>query len=335
MAVTIKDVAQKANVSVATVSRVLNGTAKVSESARQAVLEAQKELGFYLNANARTLARQDSQTIGVLVSDISDPYFARMIKACDVLANSQGKSLLITQGLYDKKREKQALDNLISHQCSAIIAHVLDIPDEILKDYMERFPYIVLINKLLKGFEDRCVCIDNQSAMYNVVSYLIENGHKKIAYVQSTFSVADNQQRLLGYKQAMKAHNLEIDEKLIFKATPSLEGGVEVAKQLFKIGLDKFTAVACYSDTIAAALMNGFLNHGVKVPEDISITGFDNLFLSSCLYPALTTVINPVDVMGQQALLLSLALKNGDHSFKLGEFKTKLVCRDSVKNLNL
>ena len=92
MAATIKDVALKANVSVATVSRVLNGTAKVSDTAKAAVLKAQRELGFYLNANARTLARQDSQTIGILVSDISDPYFASMIKACDVTANALNKS---------------------------------------------------------------------------------------------------------------------------------------------------------------------------------------------------------------------------------------------------
>ena len=98
MAATIRDVAKRANVSVATVSRVLNGTAKVSDSAKDAVLKAQKELGFYLNANARTLAKKDSETIGILVSDISDAYFGSMIKSCDVVANSLGKSLLITQG---------------------------------------------------------------------------------------------------------------------------------------------------------------------------------------------------------------------------------------------
>ena len=333
MAATIKDVALKANVSVATVSRVLNGTAKVSDTAKAAVLKAQRELGFYLNANARTLARQDSQTIGILVSDISDPYFASMIKACDVTANALNKSLLITQGFYDAKREQKALDNLLSHQCSGIIIHVLGISDEVLSDYMKRFPYIVLINRLLKGFEDRCVTIDNEQAMFNVVNYLIEQGHQKIAYVQSEYEVADNTQRLSGYKKALIAHNLEVDDSLILKAHPSLEGGSKVAKELIDIGLNKFTAVACYSDTIAAALMTNLINSGISVPNNVSITGFDNLFLSSCMIPALTTVINPIEQMGKRALELSIALKNGDHSFKLGSFETKLVCRNSVKKL--
>ena len=150
MSITIRDVAKRADVSVATVSRVLNGSAKVSEEAKNAVLKAQKELGLYFNANARTLARKDSATIGVLVSDISDPYFASMIKSCDITANELGNSLLITQGFYDAKREQEALDNLLSHQCSGIIIHVLGISDEVLSDYMKRFPYIVLINRLLK-----------------------------------------------------------------------------------------------------------------------------------------------------------------------------------------
>lgn len=179
MAATIRDVAKRANVSVATVSRVLNGTAKVSDSAKDAVLKAQKELGFYLNANARTLAKKDSETIGILVSDISDAYFGSMIKSCDVVANSLGKSLLITQGFYDPVREKNAIDSLLSHQCSGLIIHAMAIDDAVLSDYMSRFHEIVLVNRILKGYEDRCVNIDNKGAMYKEIEYLIKNGHKK------------------------------------------------------------------------------------------------------------------------------------------------------------
>ncbi|NLK84417.1 MAG: substrate-binding domain-containing protein [Aeromonadales bacterium] len=334
MTATIKDVALKAGVSVATVSRVLNGTAKVSDDAREAVLKAQRELGFYLNANARTLAKKDSDTIGILVSDISDPYFASMIKSCDVLANSMGKHLLITQGFYDPIREHKALDSLLSHKCSGLILHVLGLNDDVLSDYMKRFPQIVLINRYLEGFEHRCVNIDNEDAMYSVVSYLIENGHKKIAYITSSFNIKDANDRLEGYKKALREHNLPIDEDLIIKSQPSLEGGAKAAKELLSLGVDRFTAVACYSDSIAASAMSTFEHNGIQVPKQVSFTGFDDLFLSSCLNPALTTVTNPIEKMGAGALKLSLALRNNDNSYKIETFKTELIKRNSVEKLN-
>lgn len=334
MSVTIRDVAKKAGVSVATVSRVLNGTAKVSDEAKDAVINAQMELGFYLNASARTLAKKDSQTIGVLVSDISDAYFASMIKSCDVTAAAMGKSLLITQGFYDAIREKKAIDTLISHQCSGLIIHALAIDDEVLADYMKRFPYIILVNRILKGYEDRCVYIDNEKGMYDEISYLIDQGHTKIAYINSSFEIMDAHQRLNGYKRALSDHGISIDESLILSVPPSLEGGAQAASKLIEIGTNRYTAIACYSDTIAASAMSIFENRGIRVPEDVSFTGFDDLFLSSCLSPALTTVKNPIEKMGQLALELSVKRYSGNTEAMALKFQTELVIRKSVLNLN-
>ncbi|SKA67251.1 LacI family DNA-binding transcriptional regulator [Succinivibrio dextrinosolvens] len=333
MTVTIRDVAKKANVSVATVSRVLNGTAKVSDEARNAVLAAQSELGFYLNANARTLAKKDSETIGVLVSDISDPYFGTMIKSCDMEANAMGKSLLIAQGFYDPVREQKAIDSLLSHQCSGMLVHALAIDDIILSDYMRRFPYIVLINRRLRGFEDRCVIIDNHNGMYDLTNYLIKFGHKKIAYVTSSFGISDAQERFSGFKKACADNNIEINPRLILSVPPSLEGGKMAAEQLMKIGIDQFSVVMCYCDTIAASAMSTFENNGIKIPDDISITGFDDLFIASCLNPALTTVTNPIGIMGKEALKLSLARYKKDYDFTIPQFKTELIIRKSVQEI--
>lgn len=336
MAATIRDVAKRANVSVATVSRVLNGAAKVSDSAKDAVLKAQKELGFYLNANARTLAKKDSETIGILVSDISDAYFGSMIKSCDVVANSLGKSLLITQGFYDPVREKNAIDSLLSHQCSGLIIHAMAIDDAVLSDYMSRFPAIVLVNRILKGYEDRCVNIDNKGAMYKEIEYLIKNGHKKIAFINSSFDIIDAHQRKEGYLEAMKENHLEVNEELMLSVPPSLEGGAQAAEKLLQVlkkDKNAFTAIACYSDTIAASAMSIFENRGIKVPEEVSFTGFDDLFLSSCLSPALTTVRNPIEDMGKNALLLSLDRASGENKFKISPFKTELIVRKSVANI--
>ena len=250
-----------------------------------------------------------------------------MIKSCDVVANSLGKSLLITQGFYDPVREKNAIDSLLSHQCSGLIIHAMAIDDAVLSDYMSRFHEIVLVNRILKGYEDRCVNIE----------YLIKNGHKKIAFLNSSFDIIDAHQRKEGYLEAMKAHHLEVNEELMLSVPPSLEGGAQAAEKLLQVlkkDKNAFTAIACYSDTIAASAMSIFENRGIKVPEEVSFTGFDDLFLSSCLSPALTTVRNPIDDMGKNALLLSLDRASGENKFKISPFKTELIVRKSVTDLS-
>lgn len=333
MTATIRDVAKLANVSVATVSRVLNGTAKVNEETKNAVLKAQKELDFHLNSFARTLATKESNTIGVLVSDISDPFFALMIKACDQTARSFKKGLIITQGFYDEKKEVEAIENLLSHQCCGIIAHLLAMSDEKLSSYMKKYPYIVLINRRLKGFEDRCVNIDNISAMKALTEYLVGLGHKKFVYIDSEFDIADAKERLEGFLQTLNNHSLSIDDKYILKTKPYSENAVKTANTLIEMGIDKFSAIVCYNDSIAMSIINVFLNHGIKIPEDVSVTGFDDLFFASVIYPSLTTVQNPIEKMGQEAVKLSFARFKKDETFSISDFETKIQCRNSVKKL--
>ena len=134
----------------------------------------------------------------------------------------------------------------------------------------------------------------------------------------------------------MKAHHLEVNEELMLSVPPSLEGGAQAAEKLLQVlkkDKNAFTAIACYSDTIAASAMSIFENRGIKVPEEVSFTGFDDLFLSSCLSPALTTVRNPIDDMGKNALLLSLDRASGENKFKSSPFKTEMIVRKSVTDL--
>ncbi len=330
---TIRDVAQKAHVSVATVSRVLNGTARVSENARQAVLAAQRELGFFLNANARALAQRDSETIGVLVSEISDPYFGVMIRASEEVAQKDGKILLVTQGFHEVQRELKAIDSLLSHRCSGLVIHALAVDDEVLTEYMTAFPYMVLINRILHGFENRCVNINNFEGQRIAANALIKNGHRKIAYVNSSHRILDASERLAGFKTAMREAGLTVNENLIIHVPPSLEGGAIAAEELLK-HKGEFTAVACYNDALAAAVMARFADVGIAIPDEVSIVGFDNIFLSSCLTPPLTTVSNPVDIMGKYATMLSVALYQHQEDFKIPDFETELIERKSIKKIN-
>lgn len=329
---TIRDVAKLAGVSVATVSRVLNGSAKVSTATREAVIKARNDLGFHLNANAKALAQQDSSTIGVLVSDVTDPYFAAMVKASEEVAHRQGKMLFVTQGFHEVDRELRAINSLIARQCACLVVHALAIPDQIMSAYMRDYPYMVLVNRILKGYEDRCVNINNFKCMVTIVNELIAAGHRRIAYVNSSHRILDADERLAGYYSAMHDAGLEINPALVLYAPPSMDGGYEVADRLLSIR-GQFDAVACYNDALAAGLMARFTKEHIPLPDEISITGFDNLPLCNFLIPGLTTIVNPIEQMGRSAAELSLALYN-HQEYRLPEFDTTVVRRDSVRNLN-
>ncbi len=325
---TIRDVAKLAGVSVATVSRVLNGTAKVSDEARRAVLSAQEALDFHLNANARALAQQESQTVGVLVSSVDDPYFANMIKSCDEAAWTHGKMVLVTQGYYDEEREQMALNAMISRQCAGLVVHAIALPDEVMVRYMEQFKCMVLVNRLLRGFEDRCVNIDNVGGMELAVNELIAAGRRRIAFVNSSMKILDADYRHQGYLRALEKAGLEASPELTVKVPPTLEGGAEAAGILTKAG-ESIDAVACYNDAIAAGVMNTLLTAGISVPGDVSVTGFDDLPLARVMHPALTTVTNPSGEIGRCATELTLALHDG-RPYSLPPFRTVLVRRGSV-----
>lgn len=332
---TIRDVAKRAQVSVATVSRVLNGSPKVSASTKEAVLKAQKELGFYLNANARALAQRDSHTIGVVVSDVSDPYFGNVIRSCEDVVHDDGYSLLVGQGYHNPQRERQAIDDLLSYQCRGMVVHALALSDQELESYMEKIPYMVLINRVLPNFEERCLTCDNYTGERLIVDELIRQGHSKIAYIGSCHKILDSRERRNGYLDSLKSHGLKSERRLLTSGEPSLEGGAQAATKLLEncTPIQDFTAIACYSDVMAAGVMGVLHQNNLRIPDDISITGFDNLYLSRCLIPQLTTVDNPVCTMAQEAVKRSIALYEGRTLLAPHKLDVQLVLRDSIKTL--
>lgn len=332
---TIRDVARKANVSIASVSRVINNSPRVSPSVREAVLQAQRELNFHPNANARALAQRDYRTIGMVVSDVADPYFATAIKASDDAIQPYGLSLLVAQGHHDAERERNAIESLIAYKCRGLVVHAMAIDDDEMSMYMEQMPSMVLINRVIPGYETRCLNTDNYEGERMAVNELIANGHSKIAFFNSEHEILDARERLQGYVDTLTANGINFNPGLVFSAPPSLEGGTQAARELLKRctpGKD-FTAIACYSDVMAAGAIPYFYSQGLKVPGDISITGFDNLYLSYSMWPALTTVDNPIIKMAEEAVLRTIKLYSNETVEAPHRMDVSLVRRDSVLNI--
>ena len=331
---TIKDVARLAGVSVATVSRVLNHSPKASDASRQAVQDAMQQLHYQPNANARALAQQTAATLGLIVADVSDPFFGAMVKAVDEVASQTNNFLLIGNGYHDEHQERLAIEQLIRHQCEALVLHVKKIPDDELPELMRHIPGIVLINRILPGFEQRCVALDDNYGGWLATRHLIQQGHENIAFICSDHAISDASDRLEGYYRALSEHQIPLNPQLIAYGDPDETGGEQAMIHLLAEG-KAFTAVACYNDSMAAGALAALNDNGIQVPRQMSLIGFDDVLVSRYVRPRLTTIRYPVVTMARQAASLALALSKQQPAPQTTHlFHPTLVIRHSVATCN-
>lgn len=332
---TIKDVAKEAGVSIATTSRVINNAPHTSETAITAVKAAMEKLGYRPNANARALVSKSSNAIGVLVNDVSAPFFGSMIKAIDTVASEQEKQLLIGSGYHDATKERNAINLLINSRCESLVVHSKGISDEELVKLANEVPGMVLINRIVPDIENRCIALDNRRGSYIATEYLIKNGHKHIGYICSSHDIEDAHDRLAGYLDALKDNGIEPSDEYIEYGEPDELGGEQAMVNLMAKNTD-ITAIATYNDYMAAGCLALLQENGVRIPEDMSVIGFDDGHIARFIYPRLTTIRYPIQVMANQAVKLSLQLAS-DEPKELSEhklFMPILVRRASVRNIN-
>ncbi|OOF67575.1 substrate-binding domain-containing protein [Rodentibacter caecimuris] len=330
---TIRDVAKLANVSTATVSRVLNNHQSISPQTLAAVEHAIRSLNYQPNANAQALAVQTTDTIGVVVTDVTDAFFAILVKAVDKVAESYKKNILIGIGYHNADKEKKAIDTLLRKRCSCLIVHSKALSDDILQDYLYNNPGMVIINRSIKGYENRCVSLDNRQGTFLATEMLINYGHQHIAYIGSNHSISDEIERKEGYIDALKIHKLPFIEQAITHSSPDFEGGEKAMIHLLSYNKD-LTAVVAYNDSMAAGAISVLNENNIKVPSQFSIVGFDDMPIAGYLIPKLTTVRYPIDLMANYAARLALSLVNEEiKTPPFVEFNPTLVRRFSVESV--
>ena len=230
---TIKDVARLAGVSAATVSRVINNSPKASEASRQSVTAAMETLNYHPNANARALAQQSTETIGLVVGDVSDPFFGAMVKAVEQVAYSTGNFLLIGNGYHNVQKERQAIEQLIRHRCAALVVHAKMIPDDELAGLMKQIPGMVLINRIVPGFEQRSVALDDRYGAWLATRHLIQQGHQRIALLGENNNQAVILQRRNGYLDALREAGLS--DAWLRSVSPTRRGGYQATLELLRL----------------------------------------------------------------------------------------------------
>lgn len=327
---TMLDVCKRAGVSKATVSRVLNNTGQVKESTREAVFRAMQELGYRPNSLAQALANQRSNTLGLVVSNFDGPYFGRLLKQAALSSDLAGKQLMVTDGHDDPQRELQALDMLVDRRCDAIVLYSRHMPEPELERLLRELPVpLVVMNRKVNGAPERCVLFQQEESARQVVAHLLGQGHRRIACITGSMHYPTAQARLQGYRQALLTAGLEADPALVAEGDFLVSGGYHQCKVLLASG-HPFTALFACNDDMAMGAYRALQEAGLRIPEDVSVFGFDDDPSAAFMSPPLSTVNMPITAMTKTAFAQALRLANGEPLAPLAPFSGTLCLRDSV-----
>ncbi len=327
---TMKDVAEMAGVSTATVSRTLMNPEKVSLITRQKVERAALAVGYFPQDLSRRVKRNDSHIILVIVPDISNPFFFDILQGIEQTAARQGYLVLISH-CAEQHQLKQTLINLImTKQIDGILLLGSFLPVDTSKEERHHLPPIVMAIEFVPELDLPTVHIDNLTAAFEAVHYLYKLGHKKIACITGPESVAFSHYRLEGYIQALHRNGLTVEKNYVVRGDLTYETGAQAFTTLMKLAHPP-TAIFCHNDIMAIGAMQQSYKLGIRVPQDISIVGFDNLDLAQYCSPPLTTVAQPRYQMGQKAMLLLLEQLQGHAIPNRSQLlETKLIVRASA-----
>lgn len=328
---TIKDVAKEAGVSVATVSRVLNGTDRVRTETVQAVQAAIEKLNYHPNFLGRTLRRLETMKILVVLPTISNQFYSRVVRGIQDVAKQNGYYVMLVTTENDTEAETEYIEMVRRRLLDGIIFLFSSLSSEQIERLSEECPVVVASETIpdLQGVST--VTIDNRKAAYAATHFLIENGCKKIAYLSAGIIYGSSAMRSLGVRDSLRDAGLQIlpemflDEGLTFKA------GKRGALRLLDMP-SLPDAVFAASDAAAIGVMHTFVEHGITVGQDISVMGFDNNSFAEYYNPSLTTVAQPQMEIGRKAMeLLLKKIKDPDSETEQVLLPHQLVIRDSVK----
>jgi len=298
----MEDVAREAGVSRALVSLVMRERPNVSEERRRRVLDVAAKLGYRPNAMARSLASRRTKTVGVILDDLRNPFFAEIAGGVEELASQLGYQLLLAAGGRQARRERAALGALLEHRVSGIILVSPRLPAGDIAAAAAEAP-LAIISRTVRGIDADSVLINDAHGTGLVMEHLVELGHERIAHVDGGTG-AGGPQRRSAYLREMRARRLA-RHALVIAGDFTEEAGVNAAGELLRLP-DLPTAIFAANDMVAAGLLGGFDRAGVAVPGDVSIVGYDNISIAHLAHVSLTTVDQPRTEMGRLALELLL-----------------------------
>lgn len=328
--VTISDVAKLANVSTATVSRVLSNSGNVKKETTEKVLEAIQKLNYQPNILARQLRKLETKTILVVVPDITNTFFSKILRGIEHVAIENDYEVLLGDTGNNVERERVYLDILRQKKADGMILLTARLESHLLEEIASEFP-VVLACEYLEGSTIPTVSIDNVSSARKATEYLINLGHRRIGFISGPLNVILSRDRLKGFRQAMAQHNIPIESFLVQEGDFSFESGYNMMMKFLALDQPP-TAVFAANDEMAIGAIKAIKSKGLHVPDDISVVGFDDIQFASIYEPALTTISQPMFEIGKKAMELLIKLINKDQLEKNQYIlRDRLIIRDTCK----
>lgn len=310
MNITIYDVAREASVSMATVSRVVNGNPNVKPATRKKVNEVIERLGYRPNAVARGLASKKTTTVGVIIPDISSIFYAELARGIEDIATMYKYNIILSNSDSNEDKEMHLIQTMLGKQVDGLVFMSSNITDQHIEEFKRSSVPIVLAGTIEDSAQIPSVNIDYEQAVIDVITSFAEKGHKKIAMVSGPLQNAIIEKKMLpGYRKALEAANLPFNEEYVVETDSTYDDGIEALNQLMELE-DKPTAIFVISDEAALGIIHAAQDRGISIPDDLEVISSDNTRLSLMVRPRLTTVVQPLYDIGAVSMRLLTKLMN-------------------------
>lgn len=334
MSVTLKDIAEQSGVSVSTVSRVLNkkaGKYRISSETEEKVLSTARELSYRPNQIARGLRLNKTNTIGLIAPDVSNPFFAYIIKRVQNVAHAMGYSLVVCNTDENVEQEIEHVNLLYRNRVDGLIAMPVGQEYAHFGDWREKGRPMVMLDRSFDEVRTSSVVVDNYTGSYQATEYMLQQGHERIAFIQGLPGTYTNNARLSGYRDALEAYGVPLRRELIVGRDFRQENGYMETKLLLS-SAERPTAIFATSDLITLGVLQAIYEEELRVPDDLSLLSFDDFDFAPYLRCPLTAVRQPKELMGEIAVkMLVEELRAGPpEEPKRVLLKPTLVVRDSV-----
>ena len=329
---TMQEVASRAGVSKATVSRVLSGKGYVSQETKDQVFRAIEETGYRPNLLARNLATSKSMCIGLVVTNTlyNGNYFSELISQAAKKLDANGRQLILVDGKNSAAEEQEAIEFLHDLRCDGIIIYPrflsVDEMDLIIDKYKKP---VMVVNRKLRKHQSHCIYCDHKGSSYQATQALIARDHRDIAFITGSMDSPTAIERLSGYKDALIAAGLPVRESLIVQGKWSPASGAAAVSALLTAD-HSFSAIVVSNDEMAIGAMKQLSDAGIKVPDAVSVIGFDNIPTAPFLIPALSSVKDPVSDMVSEVINQIISMLDGGYLSEKNQFTSDLILRDSV-----
>ncbi len=300
MRTTLREIANRAGVSIITVSRALNNRPDVSKATRERVAAIAAELNYVPNVHARALASGNSKTLGLIVADNANPYYARIIRGVEETAREHGYGVLLCNTDEQPKLELAAHQLLREKGVDGVLITSVQSGVAPLQDLEQDGIPFVLLNRYVPEMETDCVLNDNFQGAYDVTSVLCRLGHKRIAHLTGSEKISSVRDRTAGYRKALEDHGAVFDPALVVRCDLKFESGDGCIRDLLASADPKVTAVFAYSDMLAISVLKAARELGLRVPEELALVGYDDVEFAAFIDPPLTTVAQQAYSIGRQ-----------------------------------